>query len=238
MNDLSTISTIDAIEGHGIAADGRRDTARVFRRAMRHSRRVRVLRVAIPAVIALTLGTIWFVTWLDPLRILVRLPTDSGRLVISGTKLTMQAPKISGYSREGRWYELLADSAAQDITKPDVVELHGVRAKIEAEDKSIMNLAAADGLFNRKTGMLTLGRDIVLESTSGFAVRLSEAVIDTGSGNIVSNKPIEVKMLQGTLNANRLEVIKAGDVIQFGGGVIMDIAGGALESEQTGGGQR
>jgi lipopolysaccharide export system protein LptC len=93
-------------------------------------------------------------------------------------------------------------------------------------------------LFNRKTGMLTLGRDIVLESTSGFAVRLSEAVIDTGSGNIVSNKPIEVKMLQGTLNANRLEVIKAGDVIQFGGGVIMDIAGGALESEQTGGGQR
>jgi lipopolysaccharide export system protein LptC len=238
MNDLSTISTIDAIEGHGIAAHGRRDTARVFRRAMRHSRRVRVLRVAIPVIIALTPGTIWFVTWLDPLRILVRLPTDSGRLVISGTKLTMQAPKISGYSREGRWYELLADSAAQDITKPDVVELHGVRAKIEAEDKSIMNLAAADGLFNRKTGMLTLGRDIVLESTSGFAVRLSEAVIDTGSGNIVSNKPIEVKMLQGTLNANRLEVIKAGDVIQFGGGVVMDIAGGMLESEQTGGGQR
>ena len=39
--------------------------------------------------------------------------------MISGTKLTMQAPKLSGYTRDGRWYELIADSAAQDITKPE-----------------------------------------------------------------------------------------------------------------------
>ena len=40
------------------------------------------------------------VSWLDPLKVLVRLPIDSGKLVISGTKITMEAPKLSGYTRD------------------------------------------------------------------------------------------------------------------------------------------
>jgi lipopolysaccharide export system protein LptC len=229
MNSLSTISALDPAGDREFAGGGRRDTERVFRRAMRHSRRVRVLRVAIPAALVLALGTVWLAAWLDPLRVLVRLPTDSGKLVVSGTKLTMQAPKLSGYTRDGRWYELLADSAAQDITQPGLIELHGLRSKLQAEDKSVLNLTAMGGMFDRKSGMLTLSRNIVLESTTGFRIHLSEAAIDTGSGDIVSNKPVEVQMLQGTLNANRLEVAKAGDVVQFGGGVVLNLVPGALD---------
>jgi lipopolysaccharide export system protein LptC len=233
MNELATISALDGTRNRDFAGSGRRDTQRVFRRAMRHSRRVRVLRVTIPVIITLTLGAVWLVSWLDPLSVLVRLPTDSGKLVISGTKLTMQAPKLSGYTRDGRWYELLADAAAQDITKPGFIELQGLRSKLETEDKSVLNLTAKDGLFDRKSGTLRLWRDIVLESTTGFTVHLSEAVVDTGSGDIVSNKPVEVQMLQGTLNAKRLEVIKAGEVVQFGGGVVLDLVAGALEASQA-----
>ena len=231
MNDLSTASTLDTMD-RGFAAAGRRDTDRAFRRAVRHSRRVRVLRIAIPVIVVLTLGTLWFVTWFDPLRVLARLPIDSGKLVISGTKLTMQAPKLSGYTRDGRWYDLVADSAAQDVTKPGLIELHGLRAKIETEDKSVMSLTAADGLFDRKSGTLTLQRDIVFESTAGVTVHLTEAVIDTSSGDIVSSRPVKVNMLQGTLNASRLDVLKAGEEVKFGGGVTLDLAGEALSVRQ------
>jgi lipopolysaccharide export system protein LptC len=232
MNDLSLISQLDTTGRRDFVDAGGRDIERVFRRAMRHSRRVRALRVAIPTALVLVLGTVWFVTWLDPLRVLVRLPIDSGKLVVSGTKLTMQAPKLSGFTRDGRWYELLAESAAQDISRPGLIELHGLRSKLEAQDKSVLNLTAVDGLFDRKTGMLTLSRNIVLESTSGFTVHLTEAAVDTGSGDIVSNKPVEVQMLQGTLNANRLEITKAGDAVQFGGGVVLDLVAGALDLGQ------
>jgi lipopolysaccharide export system protein LptC len=232
MNELSTLSAFGAIEDREFAGGGRRDTERVFRRAKRHSRRVRLLRVAIPVILVLALGAVWFVSWFDPLRVLARLPTDAGKLVISGTKLTMQAPKLSGYTRDGQWYELNADSAAQDIMKPGLIELHGLRSKLQAADKSVMNLTAVDGLFDRKSGMLTLSRQIVLQSTNGITVHLSEAAIDTGSGDVVSNQPVEVKMLQGTLNAKRLDVVKAGDVILFGGGVVMDLTAEALGSAQ------
>jgi lipopolysaccharide export system protein LptC len=179
MNGLSTTSTLDEMHGRGFAVVGEVDRDRAFRRAMRHSRRVRRLRVAIPVVIVLILTAMLLVRWLDPLRVLVRLPTDSGRLVISGTKITMEAPKLSGYTRDSRWYELTARAAAQDITNPNIVELHEVRAKLEAEDKSTMQLSASEGTFDRKAGVLTLVRDILLKSTSGYEMQLEEAVIET-----------------------------------------------------------
>ena len=194
-------------------------------RAARHSRRVRFLRIAIPVVIVFTLGTTWLVSWLDPLKVLVRLPIDAGRLVISGTKITMEAPKLSGYTKDRRWYELTASAAAQDITKPDLIELHDVRAKVEAEDKSsTMFLSAKDGVFNRKAGILTLNNDISLKSSSGYEMKLNEAVVDTATGEVISNKPVEVITQHATLNADRLEVIKSGEVVRFVGNVVMNLS--------------
>ncbi|MBN8965570.1 MAG: LPS export ABC transporter periplasmic protein LptC [Rhizobiales bacterium] len=181
---------------------------------------MRILRIAIPIVIALILGTVLLVSWLDPLKVLARLPVDAGKVVISGTKITMQAPKLTGYTRDRRWYELSARAAAQDITKPDVIELHDVRAKLEAQDKSTMALSAVNGAFSRKAGVLNLNREIVLKSSSGYEMQLDEATVDTASGGIVSNKPVKIMSQQGTLNAERLEVEKSGDIIRFSGVVL------------------
>ena len=75
--------------------------------------------------------------------------------------------------------------------------------------------------------MLTLSRDIKLTSTTGYEMRLEEAIVDTGTGEIVSDKPVEVLTQQGTLNANRLEVVKSGEIVRFIGGVVMNLAGDA-----------
>ncbi len=215
---------LDETGSHGgFAVSERRDESRAFARAARHSRRVRRLRVAIPVTIALILGATMLVSWIDPLRVLVRLPNDAGRLVISGTKITMESPKLSGFTRDRRWYELNAKAAAQDITKPDMIELQEVRAKIEAGDKSTIFLSATAGLFNRKAGVLTLDRNILLKSSSGYEMHLQEATVDTASGEVVSNKPVSVFTQDATLNADRLEIQKSGEVVRFIGGVVMNL---------------
>jgi lipopolysaccharide export system protein LptC len=221
---LSNTSALDEMEGHRFAISDRRDDARLFARARKHSRRVRILRIAIPAILVLTLGITVFVSWFDPLKILVRLPGEAGRLIISGTKITMEAPKLTGYTKDQRWYELSARAAAQDITKPNAFELYDVRAKVEAEDKSQMLLSAKLGWFDRKTGILTLKDDIVLKSSRGEEIRLSEASVDTGSGEIISNQPVEVQTAQAKLNAQRMEVINSGEVIRFIGNVVMNLS--------------
>jgi lipopolysaccharide export system protein LptC len=222
---LSTTATIEGTGSRGFAISERRDERRAFQRAARHSRRVRLLRLAIPVTIGLTLGATMLVSWLDPMKVLARLPLDAGKLVISGTKITMEAPKLSGYTRDNRWYEMNATAAAQDVTKPDIIELVEVRAKIETADKSTVFLSAQAGTYSRKTSILNLNRNVILKSSSGFEVHLDEAIVDTGSGEVVSNKPVEVLTQDSTLNADRLEVEKSGDIVRFIGSVVMNLNG-------------
>ena len=116
---------------------------------------------------------------------------------------------------------MTAVAAAQDVTKPDIVELHNIRAKMQLQDNGTIQLTAATGIYDTKAETLKLLQDILLTSSAGYECRLSEALIDTRKGNVVSQHPVEVKMLQGTLNANRLEVVDSGDLVRFGGGVDM-----------------
>ena len=186
---------------------------------MRHSRRVRLLRRTIPVLVVLILGATVLVRWLDPMQVLARLPASIDGIVISGTKITMAAPKLSGYTDDSRRYEMTAQSAAQDVTKPNVVELNVVQATIETADKSPFSISAATGVFDRACGMLTLSRDIKLTSSTGYDVRLDEAVINTATSDVVSDKPVEVRTQQGTIKSNRLEVVNGGEVIVFIGAV-------------------
>src|SRR5882672_6519496 len=104
----------------------------MFRAAKRHSRLVRFLRIGIPVgVLVSILAVIVVATVLDPLRALAKLPINIGGLVVSGTKITMQQPRLTGYTQDSRPYVVNARAAAQDVTKPDVLELDDIRATMD-----------------------------------------------------------------------------------------------------------
>ena len=201
----------------------RGDADRAFHAARRHSRAVRILRIAVPAGVTIGIIIIALVTYLNPLRMLAKLPINLDNLVVSGTKVTMEAPRLTGFTHDARAYELTADTAAQDMTKPDIVELRNIRARVEMQDKSSMELTARSGIYDSKGETLRLEQNILLNSSTGYQGRLSEAMVDIRKGNVVSEHPVEVKMLQGTLNANRLDIVDSGDLVRFHGGVVMDM---------------
>jgi lipopolysaccharide export system protein LptC len=200
-----------------------RDSARAFRAARRHSRVVRILRVAVPLILVLGFAGVFLITYFNPLRMLAKLPVDVGQLVVSGTKITMEKPHLSGFTRDERAYELTADSAKQDLAKPDLIELHNIHAKVQMQDKSTMEISAANGVYDSKAEILKLNQSIELSSTSGYRSQLSEATIDIRKGNVVSEQPVAVQMLQGTLDAKRLEIVDSGDLVRFEGGVNMTL---------------
>lgn len=199
----------------------RGDSERAFRVARRHSRIVRILRVAIPLAVVAGLTGISLVTYYNPLRMLNKLPVDISNLVVSGSKVTMEQPRLSGFTKDARAYEFTADAAAQDLTKPDIVELRNIHAKVEMQDKTTMQMTAVTGIYDTKAETLRLERNIVLSSSNGYKGRLSVAQVDIRKGTVVSDQPVELELLQGTLNANRLEIVDSGDLVRFHGGVSM-----------------
>jgi len=198
----------------------RADSDRAFRAARRHSRVVRVLRVAVPAAVLGVVALTVLLTYFNPLRMIGKLPINIDNLVVSGTQITMEKPRLSGFTHDSRAYELSAQAAKQDLTKPDLVELQNLHAKVQMQDNSTMLMSAAKGLYDAKTETLKLEKDILL-SNNQYEGRLSEALVDIRKGNVVSNEPVQLRMLQGQLDANRLEVMDSGDLVRFSNGVTL-----------------
>ena len=211
---MTTISFAGAEQRAALPARSRGSNDRIYRRAMRHSWRVRILRVCLLLAIPAVLVAVTMQNYLPSIEGL-RLPAEIGNMVIKGTKITMQQPRLTGFTPDSRAYEFTANSAAQDITKPDLVELQQIRAKIEMADKSIVHLWADTGLYDMKADMLTLDDNIHLVSSTGYEARLSHAVVDMGKGTVVSQSPVWVKLLDGELNAKELEIADKGDVLRF-----------------------
>ena len=187
------------------------------------------MRMAIPVTIVSVFALLIVAAYFNPFRVFARLPIDPGKIVLSGTRITMESPRVAGFTNDARPYEVTARAASQDITKPDIVDLSDIHAKVEMQDKVLVEMRANSGVYESKLDRLKLEHEIVLTSTSGYAGHLREAVIDVKKGSIVSQSPVELKMLNGTLNANHLEVDDRGDVIRFGGGVVMNLT---LDSAQ------
>ncbi len=200
--------------GAAVPVRPRGNSERLYRRALRHSRWVRLLRVClVGAVVAVLVGLV--VDNYLPSVGALRLPGEIANVLIQGTKVTMQKPRLTGYTSDGRAYQLSAEAAAQDVTKPDFVQLQRIRANMEMADKSTVDLWADDGVYDMKGDMLTLNNNIHLVSSTGYEARLSQAVVDMRKGNVVSDTPVWVKLLDGWLNAKRLEITDKGDMVRF-----------------------
>jgi lipopolysaccharide export system protein LptC len=195
-----------------------------FAIAARHSRMVRVLRVAVPAAVILAMAAIVAVSVFNPFRMLLpKLPLDMGNLVVSGTKITMESPHMAGYTQDQRPYEVWAKTATQDVTDPDHVDLKTLRAKLRMEDQSIVTLDALDGRMDNKNQLLDLHHNIHLQTSTGYEAWLSQAFVDMNKNTVTSEEHVDVKLLNGTLTSDRLRITGGGELIRFEGNVVMDL---------------
>ena len=196
-----------------------------FAIAARHSRLVRILRVAVPVAVVLAMASIVAISIFNPFRILMKaLPMEMGNLVVSGTKITMETPHMSGYTPDQRPYEVWAKTATQDLTDPDHVEMKTLRAKVLMEDRTTtIIMDALNGMFDTKQQQLDLHKDIFLQSSTGYEARLSQAFIDMAKGTVTSEEHVDVKLLNGTLTADKLRITEKGELVRFEGHVVMNL---------------
>jgi lipopolysaccharide export system protein LptC len=99
-------------------------------RAARHSARVRLLRKVVPAL-AGAIGIAFMASiFLDP-RAALTSTGDVASLGISGAAITMQNPKLTGFNKDSRSYEVTASRADQSINDPNKISLSNLTARIQ-----------------------------------------------------------------------------------------------------------
>jgi len=189
--------------------------------AVRHSSRVRFLRRVLPALALVILALAGFIAWLDPFRIVRDLPLDVMKLSIQGNKLVMDAPKLSGFTKDGRSYSITATAAAQDLTKTNIIELEGIKANFALTNNGLTELTAVKGIYDAKGDIVRLTEGITINSTAGYAGKLLDAWIEVKRGHVITENPVDITFNNGSIRADRMEVFDNGARAIFEGGVSM-----------------
>ncbi|WP_244424579.1 LPS export ABC transporter periplasmic protein LptC [Methylobacterium nodulans] len=224
---------MEAVEtlGHGVTPlDARR--LRAHRRAQRHSAQVRFLRLAIPLGSAAAVLAVAAVTWLDPFGAL-GVTVSLGEVSVSGSKVTMESPRLTGYrGKDGRPYEVTAKAALQDVRRPTVIELQNMKGHMQADETgALSHLEALSGVFDTQKESLELSRSIRLWTDKGQEARLSSAQVNFKAGTMNSREPVTVTLPNGTIRSDGLEVVDNGRTISFIGNVKTVFDGGVTGAD-------
>lgn len=204
-----------------IAVPGRDDPARraAFRSALRHSRLVRALRVALPGLALALLAGVVAIGILSRIEIALTI----GDVKISAEGLSMDAPRLSGSDGKGRIFSVDADRAVQDLTQPKIIRLYDIVASVRQPDGSSAEFRAASGVYDAAAQRLSLDERITIRGSDGSAADLEHAEIDLVSGDVVSDAPVSFSSSLGAISAEGMEVGEKGGSVKFDGGVRMTV---------------
>ena len=194
------------------------DTTDTYALAMRHSRKVRFLRKFIPlACLAAIVGPL---TWGIVSPFARSIPeVKLGPVSISGSKITMASPKLSGFKKDQKSYEVTADEAIQDIKLPSVVELNRLTARMEQDKNSFARLTSDWGRFDQTAERLDLKGNVKVRTDNGYEAEMLSARVNIKTGDVISTEPVTVKSLTGTISADKVEVRDNGKHAIFEGRV-------------------
>jgi lipopolysaccharide export system protein LptC len=196
-----------------------RGNRQAFRTASRHTRRVKWLRRGIVAcVAALSLGVVGY-AFFDPFRAVLPAGVSISGAGLNGSRVTMAKPKMSGFRSDGRPYDFTADSAVQDLRKPNELELNQLDAHVTMPDKTVAHIVADKGFYDASKDIMDLVGNIHLTGASGYDVRMSKAHVQFKAGDVTTPEPVVVLMQSGSVNADSMTMTDNGKEITFTGHV-------------------
>jgi lipopolysaccharide export system protein LptC len=188
-----------------------------FRAAARHSRGVRILKFALPALIVLGIAVFWGTARFTPGD--VAAIVESAGIDVESNSVVMQKPHISGFEGTRRAYEVKADSAVQNLDDPKVVTFSSIDGRFGLDEAGEATLDATTGVYDGNTNTLTLKDGIDVRTDSGYSATLQGAAIDLAKGTLTSNQPLEIRTGEGSIRANGVSVSERGKRVTFTNGV-------------------
>lgn len=189
-----------------------------FKAAFRHSRRVKWLRRLLPVVALVGLALVVAASLFNPLRLL-NLPIEVGGFSFNGSRLSMEAPRLSGYTDDNRLYRLSAERADQEVGQTHLVELARINAALALQGGGTATMNAARGRLDTRTNRVELLDRVLVETTTGYRGETTKASVDTKTGLVVVEAPIELAAPSGAMRSERMEVRDGGKTFVFDGAV-------------------
>lgn len=214
-------------------ADGR-TRGDAFDRAQRHSRRVRVLKFAVPVAAALIAVAFPIYSYLAaPVAVKVQAEGTA----FSNGKLVMANPKLNGFTKQKQPYSMTALRAIQDVSTQGIIELEGIDAKVPIAPDNVAAVKASHGTYDRDGNTMNLTSDVTITTTDGMQAKFKSVFLDMGKGTMKTGDPVDVSRGGSRITADTMSVQDNGKVLVFENKVRVNIDSAALKAAQGNSGE-
>jgi lipopolysaccharide export system protein LptC len=199
-----------------------------YQAALRHSARVRKLRVWLPisaAIISLLFIGISVIRAYLP----ENLSIEDAR--IENGKIVMERPAIAGRNDDGISYSMTAVRALQDIQNPNMITLENVKAAVPVNEDTIARVIAKEGIFDRGTDGMQMTAPFDVNLSNGITAKFQSARLDVVGGTLDTDEPVTIDTEQASIVAQSLKITDKGKTITFAGQVRVNIEAAAVRNK-------
>jgi lipopolysaccharide export system protein LptC len=186
--------------------------------ATRHSRRVRRLRLAIPAIGAVLLMAIVAMavvsSYLNSLGL--------GTITLTSDGLVMDSPELSGHDGE-RSYRVSARRAIQRISDPRIIDLETITADLRLSAEQRVEIVAARGTYDSGQETLVLSDGVDVTTNEGQTARFGSLNVALKTGTLASDEETVFTSSFGSLTAGRMRFDQDAATLTFTDGISMTV---------------
>ncbi|MGB8818145.1 MAG: LPS export ABC transporter periplasmic protein LptC [Rhizobiaceae bacterium] len=184
----------------------------MFAAANRHSNRVRVLKVAIPAVALAGAALLAAATIFRP-EIAAGVSTEG--VSLSDGRIVMANPKLDGMTGDKRPYSMRAERAYQEVKKDGLIELETITAEMPFGAETTAQLVAGGGFFDNANNLLDLAKGVRLVTSDGMVANLRSARIDIGKNGLSTIEPVDITTKGSHITADTFSISDGGKLMIF-----------------------
>ncbi|MEL7027941.1 MAG: LPS export ABC transporter periplasmic protein LptC [Pseudomonadota bacterium] len=189
--------------------------------AAANSRRVRRLRLALPAMAILVLvGFVGLATLRSVDQSFLLRFTGLSR---EGEGLKMVNPSFSGLDSDGRAFLVTADAAEQDEVRDDKIALVRPLAQAAIDTPEQATVTSKTGVFFNDEKLLNLNGDVVMLYGGDYVFRTEKASLSFEDKRMYGDAPVEGEGPLGQVRANAFEAFEDGGRLLFRGDVRMRV---------------
>jgi len=201
-----------------------------FEKAVRHTNKVKLLKIALPIVgVLVILG----ISGALIINSLLNSGVNVDSISVSDGKLVMENPQLNGLDGKQRPYNLSANKAVQDASNPMLVELQEISASLPVNDLVSASINAGKGFYNADAKTLLLAKEVHVVTNNGMSLTLQDADVDIGAGTLTTKNAILATSPQADISAKSLSVHDNGAHLIFEGGVRITLRPDALREGNT-----
>jgi lipopolysaccharide export system protein LptC len=180
----------------------------------RYSRRVAIMRLALPAVgiFLLLIVSIWprVAPLFDRLRF-AAIDLKEAR------ELRMTSPRYPGTDRSGHPFIITATIGRQVPGRDDVMALDRPRADLKSHSGENVVVTADSGVYQSNTQFLDLFGHVTLTHENGTQIVTASARLDAANNAAEGHDPVEGHGPSGDIKAEGFQLVDKGDIIIFTG---------------------